>query len=205
MHHVFLIRHGTTEAIEKHLIQGSTDSPLSAKGREEAHSASEALKNIPFKAIFSSPMGSAMETARILADPHPDVEIIQLHDLHEMDFGFYELKPFFASPDEAPRGLRRLSLLVKIMLAQATGEPLKHVSQRASSSWEQIFTMAPDGEILIVSHGVLLNYFLKFLLPEATYEAIKPVSLHTCSITELKVYSPGKAEKMRFNDTAHLK
>lgn len=205
MHHLLLIRHGTTEAIEKHLMQGSTDSPLSNQGREEARLASEALKNIRFKAAFSSPMGRALETARILASAQPGLEIIQLGDLHEMDFGFYEHKPYFASPDEVPHGLRRLSLLAKILLAQATGETLIHVSQRASKSWEQISAVVPEGVILIVSHGVLLNYLLKLLLPETIFETIKPASLRPCSITELEVPSPGKAKILRINDTSHLK
>ena len=205
MHHLFLIRHGTTEAIEKHLMQGSTDSPLSAQGREEARRTAKELSTMRFNAAFSSPMGRTLETARILASAHARLEIIQLDDLHEMDFGFYEHKLYFASPDEVPTGLRRLILLVKIVLAQATGETLIQVSRRASRSWEQLSAVVPEGVILIVSHGVLLNFLLKYLLPEATFETIKPVSLRPCSITELEVTSPGKAKIIRINDMAHLK
>jgi len=205
MHHLFLIRHGTTEAIEKHLMQGSTDSLLSANGREEARRVAEALKAVRFDAVFSSPMGRSVETARIITHSHHGLEIIQLDDLREMNFGFYEYKPYFGSPDEVPQGFRRLNLLVKILIAQATGESLSRVRRRAFKSWEQITTTTPGGVVLIVSHGVLLNCLLQYLLPEDSFEAIKPASLRPCSITELEVYSPGKAKILRINGTAHLK
>ena len=60
---IFLVRHGTTEDIEKRIMQGSSDSPLSARGREEARRTGEALSGIRFDAAFSSPMGRAWETA----------------------------------------------------------------------------------------------------------------------------------------------
>lgn len=205
MHHLILIRHGTTEDIDQRLMQGASDSPLSARGREEARRTAEALGSLPFNAAFSSPMGRALETAGIITSAHPGLEVVRLDDLHEMDFGFYELKPYFASPDEVPHGLRRLSLLAKIMLAQATGETLANVGKRALKSWNQISTIAPEGLVLIVSHGVLLNYLLKYLLPGSTYKAIKPINLRPCSITELQVPSAGTAGIIRVNDTAHLK
>ena len=205
MQNVFLVRHGTTEDIEKHLMQGASDSPLSARGREEAQQTAGVLGRIRFKAIFSSPMGRARETAQILAGRHPGLEITLLDDLHEMDFGYYEKKPYFASPDEVPHGLSWLSLLAKIMIAQATGETLSHVSRRALKSWGQIISKVPEGPILIVSHGVLINYLLKYLLSKPDFEAIKPANLRPCSITELEVTSPGNAKLIRINDTSHLK
>jgi probable phosphoglycerate mutase len=205
MHHVYLVRHGTTEDIEKRLMQGSSDSPLSARGREEAQRTAEILSSIRFDTTFSSPMGRARETAQILAGQHPGMEIILLNDLHEMDFGYYEKKPYFASPDEVPHGLKRLSLLAKIMLAQATGELLSSLSKRAIKSWAEIIARVPEGKVLIVSHGVLINYLLKYLLTKPDFEALKPAGLRPCSITELKVASPGAARILRFNDTTHLK
>ncbi len=205
MQSIFLIRHGTTEDIEKHLMQGSSDSPLSARGREEARRTAGELSRVRYNAAFSSPMGRALETAQILTSQHQGLEVILLDDLHEMDFGYYEKKPYFASPEEVPHGFRRLSLLAKVMLAQATGETLRHVYQRASKSWEQVCASVPEGTILIVSHGVLLNYLLKYLLPKSNFKAIKPASLRPCSITELEVISPGNTKIIRINDTAHLK
>jgi len=204
MQHIYLVRHGTTEDIERHLMQGSSDSPLSARGREEARRTGEAISGICIDAAFSSPMGRAWETAQIVARPHAEIEVIPLNDLHEMDFGYYERKPFFASPDEEPRGLRRLFLLMKVIFAQLTGESLRSVSRRAVKSWAEISARAPEGRLLIVSHGVLINYLLKYLLDEQVFKSLRTVGIKPCSITELKVSSAGRAELIRFNDVAHL-
>ena len=205
MQHIYLVRHGTTEDIEKHLMQGSSDSPLSARGRKEAQQTAEALSGIHFDAAFSSPMGRAWETARIVAHPHPGMEVIPLDDLHEMDFGFYEKKPYFASPEEVPHGFRRLSLLAKVLFAQVTGESLRSVSKRAVKSWAEISTRVPEGKLLIVSHGVLINYLLKHLVDEQVFKTLRTAAIKPCSITELVVGSAGDAQLIRFNDTAHLK
>ena len=185
-------------------MQGSSDSPLSAHGRQEAQQTAEALNRICFDAAFSSPMGRAWETARIVAHPHPDMLVVPLDDLHEMDFGFYERKPYFASPEEVPHGFRRLVLLAKVLFAQLTGESLRSVSKRASASWEEISERVPEGSVLIVSHGVLINYLLKHLLDEQVFKSLKTAAIKPCSITELVAGSAGDAQLMRFNDTAHL-
>lgn len=201
----YLVRHGTTQAIENQRIQGVSDSPLSARGREEARRTAQALSPIPFNAIYSSPVGRTLETAQIISGSHAGVRIIQLENLREMNFGYYEGKQFFASPDEVPYGLRRLLLLAKVLFAQASGEYLRSVSHRAAASWEQISASSPASTLLIVSHGVLLNYLLKYLLPGEIYKSLKPASLHPCSITELMIASPGRAQLERYNDIAHLK
>ena len=186
-------------------MQGASDSPLSVQGRDEARRTAEALSRIKFDTAFSSPMGRALETARLLVQPHQDLELTVLADLHEMDFGFYEKKVYFASPDEVPHGFRRLSLLAKVMVAQVTGEPLSHVFKRAKKSWECISAAAPEGTLLVVSHGVLLNYLLKHLLAKPDFAALRPGGLHPCSITEIMAACAGDAKLIRLNDTAHLK
>ena len=173
MQHSILVRHGTTEAIEKRLMQGASDSPLSAKGSKRRAGLPDALSAIRFNAAFSSPMGRAWETAHIMPAA-PRMEAITLDDLHEMDFGFYEKKPYFASPDEEPRGLRRLYLLIKVIFAQATGESLRSVSRKTQKDWAEISAQAPAGKLLIVSHGVLINYLLKHVLNEQEFRASKP-------------------------------
>ena len=185
-------------------MQGSSDSPLSARGRDEALRTAEALSRIRFDAAFSSQMGRAWETAQIIASRFPDMDIIALDDLHEMDFGFYEKKPYFASPEEVAHGFRRLLLLIKVLFAQVTGESLHSVSKRAVMSWNEITLRAPKGSILIVSHGVLINYLLKHLLDEQVYKTLRTATIKPCSITELIVGSAGDVQLKRFNDAAHL-
>jgi broad specificity phosphatase PhoE len=196
MYNIILVRHGTTQAMDKHVMQGSSDSPRLA---------SNALERIHFNAVFSSPAVRTSETAAIIAKPHPGLTIFPLDTLREMDFGYYEGRPYFASPDEVAYGFKRFILILKVLFAQATGESSRSLSMRAKAGWEKISTIIPAGEILIVSHAVLLNYLLKYLLPKAAFNSIQSVNLRPCSITELEITMPGDARIVRLNDTSHLK
>jgi broad specificity phosphatase PhoE len=204
MVHLFIVRHGITSAIEQRHLQGSTDSPLSPRGRAEAHLTAAALRDSSIEYAFTSPMGRAMETADIICK-QLDLDYQILDELREMDFGFYEGRNYFDAPDDSSTLFERLSILGRIIIAQITGESLIKVGHRASRAWLKISQMVGDGRVLIVSHGALINYLLKYLLLKSSFQAIQPVQTAPCSITELIVTSPGNAEILRLSDIRHLK
>lgn len=80
-----LLRHGRTAWNRAGRIQGSTDEPLDAEGREEV--ASYALP-APWEhaRLWSSPLSRASETARIVAGKAPEITA----GLREMDWGAWE-------------------------------------------------------------------------------------------------------------------
>lgn len=200
---LILVRHGTTSAIEQRRLQGSSDSPLSARGREEARLAAVALQNSPIDHAFSSPMGRARETADIICG-YLGLGYQIVDELREMNFGFFEGREYFDAPDKDSPFFERLGLLGRIMIAQVTGEPLFKVSHRARQSWQIINERAENGMILVISHGALINYLIQFLLPRETFKKIKPVHSNPCSITELEVIKPGNSVLIRLNDIRHL-
>lgn len=53
---IYIIRHGETDWNTKRLLQGATDIPLNQNGIEAARLTAEALKEIPFDAIYTSPL-----------------------------------------------------------------------------------------------------------------------------------------------------
>ena len=85
---IYLIRHGKTEANEKHLYCGSTDLPLSNAGKEELRSVHYDIKNVRF---ISSGMKRTNETLRILFGDVPyEVE----PRFREVDFGTFEMHSY---------------------------------------------------------------------------------------------------------------
>jgi broad specificity phosphatase PhoE len=98
----------------------------------------------------------------------------------------------------------RLGLLGRIMIAQITGEPLFHVCRRARQAWQSIAEITNNGTVLVITHGALINYLLRNLLPLEAYKKIKPVQSAPCSITELDVTTQGESALLRLNDTRHL-
>ena len=85
---IYLIRHGKTEANEKHLYCGSTDLPLSGAGKEELRNVHYDIKNVRF---ISSGMKRTNETLRILFGDVPyEVE----PRFREVDFGIFEMHSY---------------------------------------------------------------------------------------------------------------
>lgn len=85
---VYLIRHGKTEANEKRLYCGSTDLPLSEKGREELCALSYDINNVRF---LTSGMNRTDETLKILFG---DVAYEKDSRFREVDFGIFEMRSY---------------------------------------------------------------------------------------------------------------
>lgn len=85
---IYLIRHGKTEANEKHLYCGSTDLPLSGAGKEELRSVHYDIKNVRF---LTSGMKRTNETLHILFG---DVPYEVDPRFREVDFGIFEMQSF---------------------------------------------------------------------------------------------------------------
>ncbi|WP_026512101.1 histidine phosphatase family protein [Butyrivibrio sp. LC3010] len=72
---LYILRHGTTEWNNRHLIQGQTDIPLDDFGRLMAKATGEGLrkKGITFDKVYSSPLKRSVETARIVLGQQGDI------------------------------------------------------------------------------------------------------------------------------------
>ena len=85
---IYLIRHGKTEANEKHLYCGSTDLPLSAAGRQELQNIRYDIKNVRF---LTSGMKRTDETLHILFGDMPYETDPRFR---EVDFGIFEMHSY---------------------------------------------------------------------------------------------------------------
>ena len=85
---IYLIRHGKTEANERHLYCGSTDLPLSDAGKAELQQLSYDIKNVRF---LTSGMKRTNETLRIFFG---DVPYEVDPRFREIDFGIFEMHSY---------------------------------------------------------------------------------------------------------------
>lgn len=88
---LYLIRHGQTETNRKHCWTGWLDIPLTEEGRRDAEHARRVLADIKPDKVFSSDLGRAQETARIVVGDTP-IELTPL--LREIHVGSYAGRPF---------------------------------------------------------------------------------------------------------------
>ena len=74
---LLLIRHGENEYVKTGKLAGHLPGiHLNERGQKQAQALGEALKGVPIKAIYSSPLERAMETAAPIATSHK-LEILQ--------------------------------------------------------------------------------------------------------------------------------
>lgn len=86
---LYIIRHGETDWNVRKRFQGRTDIPLNEEGRRLARITSEALKDVPFTGIYTSPLKRAYETAMIIKGTR-DIPVIEEPRIMEIGFGEYE-------------------------------------------------------------------------------------------------------------------
>src|SRR5881394_2275163 len=88
---VFLVRHGATVLTAEDRFAGATEVELSDEGREQVRRLAVRLAAEKIAAVYASPMGRTVETARILAEPH-NLEVQTRDGLREINHGRWEQK-----------------------------------------------------------------------------------------------------------------
>src|SRR3954468_22005909 len=86
---VFLVRHGATVLSAENRFAGATDVPLSDEGRAQAGRLALRLSNEKLAAVYASPLGRTMETARIAVEPH-GLPVQPRDGLREISHGRWE-------------------------------------------------------------------------------------------------------------------
>jgi len=89
---LLLIRHGENDYVKTGKMAGRIPGVhLNERGQKQAQALSEALKDVPLKAIYSSPLERALETADPIAKAR-NLKIIQEPDLMDADVGKWQGK-----------------------------------------------------------------------------------------------------------------
>ena len=87
---LLLIRHGENDYVKSGKMAGRLPGiHLNEKGLKQAQALADTLKEIPLKAVYSSPLERAMETAKPIAESHK-LKIVQEPDLMDTDIGKWQ-------------------------------------------------------------------------------------------------------------------
>ncbi len=149
-----LVRHGQTDWNVARRYQGQQDIPLNAEGIKQARNLAILLKDETFDAIYSSDLQRAMQTAVILQESRQG-KVIADTRLQEIGFGEWEgtclddMREAFAT---------RFALSQKdpaVPIAPG-GESVFAVSLRTREFGDEISQQFPDGNVLVVTHGLAL-------------------------------------------------
>lgn len=87
---LLLIRHGENDYVKTGKMAGRIPGVhLNERGQKQAQALGEALRSIPLKAVYASPLERAMETAAPIAESHK-LTIIQEPDLMDTHVGKWQ-------------------------------------------------------------------------------------------------------------------
>jgi ribonuclease H / adenosylcobalamin/alpha-ribazole phosphatase len=155
----YFVRHGESEGNAARIFTGQSDSPLTARGREQAEAVAEELAKVKFDRIVSSDLSRTRDTAEAIAKRHRiAVEVVPA--LREIDVGERTGKDFDETagmPGWTDDGF----------VAWPGGETLDQVLARTLGAIDRLTRESPGKTILVVGHGgvnrILLSHFLGIL------------------------------------------
>ena len=198
---VFMLRHGATVLSAEDRFAGVTDVELSEEGREQARRLAERLSDEKITAVYASPLGRTIETARILAAPH-DLEVQPCDAFREISHGHWE-------------GMRRHEVEEKFPVEMAEwekdpytfappgGESGLAVTARALPALIDLVRKHPGENILIVSHKATIRLLLSSLLGFDPRRYRDNLDQNPAALNIVDFRDPTRARLTLFNDTSH--
>ncbi len=151
---LILIRHGETDWNRLGRCQGVADIVLNENGKKQARELAHSLRDHDIKAIYSSHLKRAMETAEHIAEHH-NLEVKIEPGLHEMDQGDLEGLSF---PDIRERyaGVLKKWRETPETLRLPNGESLVEVQNRAWRAFERFHENHLGETVAVVSHNLTI-------------------------------------------------
>lgn len=197
---LFLIRHGLTIWNHEFRYQGHTDIELSPEGRIQAQALRQRMKKEKLTAIFSSDMIRAIETAKIIGEPH-QLEI-QINPLFkEIKFGVWEGLTYQDLEKHYPEQLKVWTETPHLLQIQG-GETFADLRNRAVRGLHEVLALYPTGNIAIVSHGGTIAALICGLLQEPLSKMWQ-YKQKNAAINILQI-KEGKVTIEILNDISHL-
>ena len=174
---IFLVRHGEIRQHKEKIFLGQSDVPLSEKGKEQAAAAAEELlrSGISTKRIYASDLSRTMETAEIIAERLPRMEVISMPRLREMSLGDWDGRYISEIREQFPEEYRKRGENLLTYKYGNDSENYYDLQYRAMKGFEDILKREREagdenGDIVIVTHSgviaVLRNNLLNTKLEE---------------------------------------
>ncbi|MDH2387864.1 histidine phosphatase family protein [Streptomyces sp. HNM0663] len=200
-----LVRHGETIWHAENRYTGSSDIPLTPRGREQAERLAVWAKQARPDALWVSPLLRARDTARPVAEaaglePREDAR------LREVDFGRGEGLTTADMRDAFPERLAAFHADPSHHHLPDGEHPADAV-ERGMACLREIHRLHPDGRVLIVGHSTLNRLLLCRLTgaPLSEYRRLFPL-MRNCAITEVRLNgaygAADRASLLQFNTPA---
>ncbi|HCS40176.1 MAG TPA: phosphoglycerate mutase [Anaerolineaceae bacterium] len=180
---IYLVRHGRTDLLGKMLCGNTPGIHLNEEGREQAQKAADYLCNFPIKAIYSSPIERAFETAEIIGR-ECSLQVNSVDYLREIHFGDLQ--------GMGEKELVDLSLWKRFNSQPAdvyfpNGESVTEVQARVARGLEFLSHQYDnDNQIVCVAHSEVLRLAVCWVL-DLPLDSLHRLTIDPASISIIEI------------------
>ena len=175
---LYIARHGETEYNYLRRIQGSgVDTALTAKGVEQAQVLGKIVEGMEFDAVYSSPLGRAMNTTRIVFKDDDIFEKMALTDPRIVEIGMGEAE-----------GLPWEQIDTRFMddpinyIPPPGGETLPDMIERIDSFLQEL-AKKPYKKVFVLAHGYVMRVVYSCVMDKSVEAIGKAPIFDNCAMT----------------------
>lgn len=161
---ICLIRHGETDWNAKGIIQGTLNTELNNRGKQQAESCAVYLSKGNWDLIISSPLIRAKDTATIIANK-VSLNVQVMDELMEKHYG-----EAVGSP------------LIDKTLHDHVGEQFIHFKKRVLTGLNRVIENYDNKKIILVTHGDVIQVILTTLFHGNEYN----IKVKNASLSEIE-------------------
>jgi probable phosphomutase (TIGR03848 family) len=190
-----LIRHGSTNMVGKRFSGRMPDVHLDENGKQQANEIAQRLKSLPIKAIYSSPLERAIETAVPLSK-ELNLQVQTSEEFTEIDCGEWTGKEI----DEL-REDRKFQLFnsFRSIAPVSGGEWMAEAQLRMVKQMQNLCLIHPGETIVIVSHSDLIKAAIAYYAG-IHLDLFQRIEIDPASVSIITVYD----ETARINLLNHV-
>lgn len=183
--YLYLVRHGEQMDAE----HGLPDGPLSPRGRRQASLIAKRLSGVPFSHAFCSPLQRALETADVMREAMPSLEVEQTALL-------MDCVPSGATADMP-------AAFDPFMGGFSEEEIQAGEAQMADAAAEWLSATRADTHELLITHNFVIAWFVREVFGSSPWRWMGINQAH-CGLTIIRVRSAKPAVLVTHNDLGHL-
>lgn len=197
---VIIVRHGETEWNIANIRQGHLDSPLTEDGIAQAKALARRLMSERFSALYSSDLGRAMQTARIIAEATGH-EIVSDPRLRERHLGIFQGLSSDEIKEKHPEEYKLHRSLGPDYVIPS-GESFRQQVARNLAYLNEIAAKHLGETIVVITHGGVLSGLFRhtFSIP---FEAPRRFEFTNAGLNVF-VYEQGSWFLQTWGDLSHL-
>lgn len=200
MNTFYIVRHGETQWNIQGKTQGHGDSNLTEKGIDQARRLAKHLDKYPIDYIYSSDLGRATQTAKIIGSEF-NKDVVYTEELREMSFGKWEgltIQEIQQGYGDVYKTWRNEPHKAEI----PNGEKLELLKERLLNCIEDINKKHKNSHIVLVSHSMSVRIMILSLIGSDLSNIYRIKQDNTAlNIVEIRDYGP---VVVKINDTSHL-